>query len=270
MANSQPRPQETWDDGAAYEQYVGRWSRRVAASFVRQLAVPVGARWLDVGSGSGALSEAVLAAAGPAALLGIDRSAAYVALLRRRMSDARAHFTVGDALRLPLLAGVCDAAVSGLVLNFVPQPAEAVGEMARVVRPGGTVAVYVWDYAGEMQFMRHFWDAAVALDPAAAILDEGSRFPICRPEPLATLLWAAGLADVVAWPIDVATHFRDFDDYWLPFLSGQGPAPGYVAALGEEPRAALRERLRATLPTAPDGSIPLIARAWAARGQPVG
>lgn len=270
MANHPPRPPETWHDGVAYEQYVGRWSRRVAASFVRQLAVPAGARWLDVGSGSGALSEAVLAAAGPAELLGIDRSTAYVALLRRRMGDPRAHFAAGDALRLPLPAGACDAAVSGLVLNFVPQPAEAVGEMARVVRPGGTVAVYVWDYAGEMQFMRHFWDAAVALDPTAAALDEGARFPICRPEPLAALLRAAGLVDVAVWPIDVATHFRDFDDYWLPFLSGQGPAPGYVAALGEAPRAALRERLRATLPTAPDGSIPLIARAWAARGRPAG
>ena len=270
MANSQPRPQETWDDGAAYEQYVGRWSRRVAAPFIRQLAMAAGARWLDVGSGSGALSEAVLVAAGPAALLGIDRSAAYVALLRRRLGDARAHFAVGDALRLPLSAGACDAVVSGLVLNFIPQPAEAVAEMARVVGSGGTVAVYVWDYAGEMQFMRHFWDAAVAQDPAAAALDEGARFPICRPEPLATLLRTAGLADVVVWPIDVATHFRDFDDYWRPFLSGQGPAPGYVAALDEAPRAALRERLRATLPTAPDGSISLIARAWAARGRPAG
>ncbi len=270
MASSQPRPQETWDDGAAYEQYVGRWSRRVAAPFVQQLAVPAGARWLDVGSGSGALSEAVLAAAGPAELLGIDRSAAYVALLRRRLDAPRAHFAVGDARRLPLPAGACDAVVSGLVLNFVPQPAEAVTEMARVVRPGGTVAVYLWDYAGEMQFMRHFWDAAVALDPAAAILDEGSRFPICRPDPLAALLRAAGLADVVVWLIDVATPFRDFDDYWRPFLSGQGPAPGYVAALVAPRRAALRERLRATLPTAPDGSVSLIARAWAARGRPVG
>jgi hypothetical protein len=114
--------------------------------------------------------------------------------------------------------------------------------------------------------IRYFFDAAAALDPAAAELDEGSRFLLCQPEPLAALFTGAGLQDVSVVPIDIATHFRDFDDYWQPFLGGQGPAPGYVRSLGEEQRAALRERLRAALPTAPDSSIPLVARAWAVRG----
>ncbi len=138
--------------------------------------------------------------------------------------------------------------------------------MTRVTKPGGTVGAYVWDYAGKMQLMRHFWDAAAALDPRAVGQDEGRRFPICHPKPLAELFLAAGLADVETRAIDIATNFTDFEDYWSPFLGGQGPAPSYTMSLSEERRAALRERLRAGLPTAIDGSIRLVARAWAVRG----
>ena len=132
--------------------------------------------------------------------------------------------------------------------------------------PEGIVAAYVWDYAGKMQLMRHFWNAAAALDPAAYDLDEGRRFPICHPEPLRELFQGAGLHQVEVRPIDIATDFQDFDDYWSPFLGGQGPAPGYAQSLSDERRAALRERIRAGLPFALDGSIPLVARAWAVRG----
>jgi SAM-dependent methyltransferase len=152
-------------------------------------------------------------------------------------------------------------------LNFVPQPQRAVAEMARVVRPGCIVAAYVWDYAAKMELMRYFWDAAVALDPAAKELDEGRRFPLCQPKALAELFAQAGLSEVEVRPTDVATDFRDFDDYWSPFLGGQGPAPGYAVSLSEERRATLRERIRSELPIAKDGSIHLIARAWAARGR---
>jgi SAM-dependent methyltransferase len=152
------------------------------------------------------------------------------------------------------------------VLNFVPEPAKAVAEMRRAVRPGGTVALYVWDYAGEMQLMRRFWDAVAALDPSARDLDEGRRFPICHPQRLTALLRDAGLDRVEARAIDVPTVFRNFDDYWSPFLGGQGPAPTYCAALTEDRRAQLRERLRATLPAERDGSIRLTARSFAVRG----
>ena len=138
--------------------------------------------------------------------------------------------------------------------------------MARAAKPGSVVAAYVWDYAGKMQLMRHFWNAAAALDPAAYDLDEGRRFPICQPEPLRELFQSAGLRHVEVRPIDIATDFQDFDDYWSPFLGGQGPAPGYAQSLSDERRAALRERIRAGLPFALDGSIPLVARAWAVRG----
>jgi hypothetical protein len=119
-----------------------------------------------------------------------------------------------------------------------------------------------------MQLIRHFWDAAAALDPAAVELDEGRRFPICRPEALERLFTEAGMEDIAVRAVDVPTLFRDFDDYWSPFLGGQGPAPGYAMSLSEERRALLRERIRADLPISGDGSIHLSARAWAARGRP--
>jgi SAM-dependent methyltransferase len=263
------RRADVWASGAAYEPYVGRWSRLVARSFLAWLGVPAGRRWLDVGCGTGPLSQAILATAEPAQVVGVDPSAGFVAYARAQVAHDRAQFEVGDARALPHAPATFDAAVAGLVLNFVPEPAAAVAEMARVARPGGgLVAAYVWDYAGEMQLMRHFWDAAVALDPAARELDEGRRFPLCRPEPLVALLRGAGLTAVEARAIDAPTHFRDFDDYWTPFLGGQGPAPTYCMALGEERRARLRERLRAGLPTDPNGAIRLIARAWAVRGTP--
>ena len=138
--------------------------------------------------------------------------------------------------------------------------------MTRVTRTGGRVAAYVWDYAGRMELIRRFWDAAAAIDPAAAELDEGGRFGLCKPEPLARLFQEAGLAEVDVHAVEVPTRFRDFDDLWAPFLGGQGPAPGYLMGLAAERRAALRERLRAALPLAGDGSIDLVARAWAVRG----
>lgn len=256
----------TWSTADAYERYVGRWSRPVAAEFLRWLDLPPGVDWVDVGCGTGALSSAILHAAAPRLLRGYDLSPEYVAAARAQVSDPRAEFAQADATALPASADECDAAVSGLVLNFVPEPVRALAEMRRIVRPGGTVGVYLWDYAGEMQLIRIFWDAAVELDPFARELDEGVRFPLCQPEPLRELFEAAGLAQVQVRAIDVPTRFRDFDDFWRPFLGGQGPAPGYAMSLDEARRAALRERIRGRLPVQPDGSIALTARAWAARG----
>jgi hypothetical protein len=113
--------------------------------------------------------------------------------------------------------------------------------------------------------MRYFWDAAVELDPEARKLDEGVRFPLCNTEALETLFSGAGLMQVVVKPIDIPTPFTNFDDYWQPFLGGQGPAPAYAMSLDETARARLRERIRQRLPIAEDGSISLVARAWAIR-----
>ncbi|HEU0025917.1 MAG TPA: methyltransferase domain-containing protein [Ktedonobacterales bacterium] len=257
---------DNWGIGASYEPYVGRWSRLVAREFLAWLGVPLGQRWLDVGCGTGALTQTILAFAEPSAVTGVDRSEGFIAYARSSTPDARATFIIGDAQALPVESEAYDAAVSGLALNFVPDADRAAVEMARATRPGGTVAVYVWDYTGQMQFMRYFWDAAIAVDPKASDLDEGPRFPLCHPEALDRLLSAAGLHDVATRAIDIPTVFRDFDDYWSPFLGGQGSAPTYLTSLDEEPRAAIRERLHATLPIAADGSISLVARAWAVRG----
>lgn len=257
--------QYQWSVGDAYERYVGRWSRRVAAEFVAWLGLSTDARCVDVGCGTGALSATLLAGAA-AEVLGLDRSRGYAAVARERTDAAHACFAVADGQALPAREARFDAAVSGLVINFVPEPAQMLAEMTRVVRPGGTVALYVWDYAGRMEPIRRFWDAAAALDPAAAALDEAARFQLCRPQPLIELFEDAGLAAVEARAIDVPAAFRNFDDYWHPFLSGEGPAPGYCVSLPEEQRAALRERLQQDLPVAPDGRITLIARAWAVRG----
>ncbi|HKW92064.1 MAG TPA: class I SAM-dependent methyltransferase [Methylomirabilota bacterium] len=262
-----PPPRDAWASGDAYEPYVGRWSRPVARELLAWLGLPRDLRWLDLGSGTGALSQVLLEAADPREIVGIDQSDGYVAYARAHATDRRVTFQVADAQSLPFPDARFDAAVSGLVLNFVPDKAKAMGELRRVVRPGGTVAVYLWDYADRMQLIRRFWDASIALDPGARDLDEGRRFPICRPEPLAALFREAGLRTVESRAIDVPTVFRSFDDYWSPFLGGQGPAPGYCASLSEERRAALRDHLRADLPTRPDGTIHLIARAWAARGR---
>lgn len=265
-ARSKP-PADRWARGDSYEPYVGRWSRLVAREFLQWLAVAPGSRWLDVGCGTGALSATVLQVAVPGAVKGVDLSAGFIAHARDRVTDPRARFEVADAQALADDRGMYDATVSGLMLNFIPQPDRAVGEMVRVTRPGGCVAAYVWDYAGRMQLMRHFWNAASALDPGARGLDEGLRFPLCQPGPLADLFRAGGLQHVDLRPIDIATDFADFDDYWSPFLGGQGPAPTYAMSLSEERRVQLRERIRAGLPFALDGSIPLVARAWAVRGE---
>ena len=265
--DQQPRP-VNWHNADAYERYVGRWSRLVAREFLGWLAVEPGRDWLDVGCGTGALSQTIVATADPATVLGIDPSPGFIAGAQRQLADPRVRFEIGDARTLPVANDSRDVVVSGLMLNFVPaaEQATAAREMRRVTRSDGVIGAYVWDYTGQMHLMRAFWDAAVALDPRADEIDESRRFPLCQPEPLASLFRGAGLEEVEVRAIDIPTVFRDFDDYWSPFLGGQGPAPAYAMSLDEERRAALRERIRADLPVAADGSIPLIARAWAVRG----
>jgi SAM-dependent methyltransferase len=258
---------ELWASGAAYEPYVGRWSRPVAVEFLRWLGRPPGGDWLDVGCGTGAVTQTILATAAPSTVVGVDPSEAFVGYARSRVADDRARFEVAAAEALPLPESTVDTVVSGLVLNFVPDQPGAVAEMVRVSRPGGTVAAYVWDYADRMQLMRYFWDVAGELDPAARSLDEANRFAVCQPEPLGALFRDAGLADVAVTPIEVPTVFADFDDYWTPFLAGRAPAPEYAVSLTDEGRTRLREALRVRLPFAGDGTIPLVARAWAVRGQ---
>jgi SAM-dependent methyltransferase len=259
---------DTWERGDPYERYVGRWSRRVAPRFLAWLGTPPDARWLDVGCGTGALCGAIAEQCAPRALAGVEPSEGFLKTARERLG-AHADLRPGNAASLPFPDGTFDVVVSGLVLNFVPDAGAALVEMRRVGRDGACIAAYVWDYAGKMELMRAFWDAAADLDPRARSLDEGLRFPLCRPEALARTFTAAGLRDVTTEAIDIATPFSSFEDYWEPFLGAQGPAPAYAMSLDEEARARLRERLRERLPSRADGSLELTARAWAVRATSV-
>jgi SAM-dependent methyltransferase len=260
---------EVFDDGYAYETYIGRWSRPVAAAFLDWLGEPPGLNWLDTGCGTGELSRAALARGGAAAVVGVDRSDGFLTVAARRAGgDPRLAWQQGDAQNLPFPDGAFDVAVAGLVLNFVPDRRRMVSEMARVVRRRGTVALYVWDHGGQMQPMGQFWAAASTVDPSAGEQDERRRFfAVCRPEPLRAIFAAAGLQGVATRAIDVPTVFADFEDYWQPLVAGNsGPAPGYCAAAGRDRRSDLRALLEQRLPRRDDGSIPLSARAWAVRG----
>jgi SAM-dependent methyltransferase len=196
---------------------------------------------------------------------GVEPSDGFRQLAQQHLGG-RARLLAGNAAAIPLAAGTCDVVASGLVLNFVPDLQSALAEMRRVTVPGGTIAAYVWDYAGGMEIIKSFWDAAVSLDPAAAALHEGPRFPLCHPAALQAAFAEAGLGEVKTAPLDVPAQFAGFDDYWQPFLGGQGPAPAYAMSLDEDQRAALRASLQSALPTAADGSIALRARAWAVCG----
>lgn len=263
---TQARPIFPWENGESYETFIGRWSRLAAPQFLKWLAVKPSANWLDIGCGSGALSQAILQDAAPASLKGIDPSKAFVEYCQTRLPDPRASFGMGNALAMPFESGTFDAAVSGLVLNFLPQVHQAVAEMKRCVTTGGVIAAYVWDYGGRMQLLRFFWNAAVTLDPTVYDLDEARRFSICHPTRLMDLFSGAGLFDVRVQAIDIWTEFKNFDDFWLPFQSGQGPAPAYLKSIDSRRRSVLRERIRKSLPVSVDGTIALVARAWAVRG----
>jgi len=254
-----------WLTGDAYEAYMGRWSRPLAHTFVEWLDPKPSSNWLEVGCGTGALTSAICGRCDPASIVACDPSGPFIEYARKNVPDSRASFVMAGAEALPRRDGGFDAVVSGLVLNFLPEVGKAVASMRERLRQGGIVGAYVWDYADGMEFLRFFWDEAVTLDPRAASLDEGRRFPLSQPTVLGSLLRAAGLAQVDTHPLEIPTAFSTFDDYWTPFLRGTGPAPSYVASLDPPSRESLRERLRRRLPVGSDGQIQLRARAWAAR-----
>lgn len=259
------RVSDTWERGSPYESYIGRWSRGIAPLFLAWLDQPAGRRWLDIGCGTGALCAAILDRAAPSSLIGAEPSPGFRELASRNLGE-RARLLAASAEEMALTSGSCDVVVSGLVLNFLPDLRAALTEMRRVCTPGGTLAAYVWDYADGMEIIRRFWESAVSLDPAASGFDEGTRFALCRPAALKTAFERAGLVEVETTSLELDAAFAGFDDYWQPFLGGQGPAPAYAMSLTEEQRSRLRAKLKADLAPADGGGITLRARAWAVRG----
>ena len=266
MPDAPERPDDKWAAGDAYEAFMGRWSRRLAEEFVRWLGSERDLAWLDVGCGTGALTSVIRDHTDPSSVLACDPSESFVEHAKSRLVDPRISVVVAGSGGLPESPGGFHRVVSGLVLNFVDDPRQFVREMRARVRPGCVVAAYVWDYAGRMEYLRLFWDAAVAVDPKARELDEGVRFPMCRREALESIFRDAGMEDVKSEAIEIPIRFRAFSDYWQPFLGGTGPAPSYVVSLSAEGRAELRGRLESQVPVGPGGAISLVARAWAVRG----
>jgi SAM-dependent methyltransferase len=250
-----------FSESDGYERFMGRWSRRLAPLFVTFAGVTEGDRVLDVGSGTGALAVTA-AAVESVQVTGIERSPAYVRYAREHVDADGVRFEVGDALSLPFSDDAFDRTLSMLVLNFVPDPAAALQQMVRVTRPAGVVAAAVWDYGDEMQMLRTFWDAAVALDPDTAARDE-RHMPLSTRGALAELWRTHGLLDIHEQPLTIEMAFGSFDDYWQPFLCGQGPAGVYVSSLSAFARHALEATLRERLG---DDGFALRARAWAVRG----
>jgi trans-aconitate methyltransferase len=257
---------DTFSSAKSYEVYVGRWSQFVAREFVAWLGTAPGQSWLDVGAGTGILTEVILQDAAPSKIVGVDLSQDYIDFARQRIHDDRVEFRVEDAAAIAESQSF-DVSVAGLVLNFLPSPEEGAKTMAQAVRRGGQVAAYVWDYSGQMEMMRHFWDAAIQVDPSAAEVDAGARFTICRPENLRALFESLGLSAVDVIPIDIQTQFQNFDDYWLPFLGAQGSVAKYFRSISDDTRTAIRDQLQRQLPTQDDGTISLVARAWAVKGR---
>lgn len=255
---------DAWRTGQSYEQYMGRWSRQIATKFLKWLDAPSGAGWLDLGCGTGALSQAVLDNCSPASIIGIDPSKDFIAHARNAISDHKASFKVADAENLPLNDTSIDIVSSALALNFVPDRKKALQEMFRVCRKDGLISFYVWDYpGGGMGFIDAFWRAAAELDPAAQELDEGTRFPFCTQIGLQKLCDEAGLSDAAVMPIEISTEFPSFEDFWQPFALGAGPAPGYYVGLDADQQVELHEILARNIGAVEP--ISFVARAWAVK-----
>jgi SAM-dependent methyltransferase len=253
-------------DSQAYESFMGRWSRVLGDAFVRFAGVEEGERVLDLGCGTGSLTAAILSARSTVDVVGLDPSPAFVDAARDRFPDARVRFETGDAQHLPFADATFDRVVSMLVLNFVPDPGAAASEIRRVTRKGGHAAACVWDYGGGMQMLRFFWDAATALDPAAAGRHE-ERMRLCRHGELEALWRGAGFEGVQETAITIEMRFKSFADYWQPFLGGVGPAGSFVASLTSDQQQALEARLRTgAWDDRPDEARVLPARAWAVVG----
>lgn len=252
-----------FDDGAAYERYMGEWSRLAGETFLDWLDPKPGLRWLDVGCGNGAFTEMLVGRCAPASVDGIDPSEGQLAYARTRPAARVAQFRQGDAMALPFPDDTFDAAVMPLVIFFVPDPAGGVAEMARVVSPGGAVTAYAWDMEGggfpyealhdEMRGL----GVAVPTPPSA----DASRMDALRD------LWTgAGLDSVETREVTVRRTFADFDDYWTTVLGGPSVGP-QLAAMEPEGLALLQTRMRARLPADAAGRINYAARANAVKGR---
>lgn len=256
---------DKWMDGDPYEYFMGRWSSLMASEFLKWLDPPSNLNWLDIGCGTGALSESIEQTCIPKKISCIDPSPGFLEIVKKRLSKNN-DFKVGNVEALPYENSSFDVVVSGLALNFFPNLNGALNEMKRVSRQNGIMAAYVWDYADRMDFLRYFWDAAYEIDPKSREYDEGLRFPICNLKGLYKAFHKAGLFEVETSFLDIETTFKDFEDYWNPFLGGQGPAPSYLMSLSRKSQDRLKEKIHERIIYETDGAIKLTGRALVVKG----
>jgi SAM-dependent methyltransferase len=258
------RPQIRFEDGAAYEEFMGKWSRLAGDTFLQWLAPAPGLRWVDVGCGNGAFTEMLLERCAPLEVQGIDPSPEQLAFARSRLAaNSPAAFRVGDAMALPYADDAFDAAVMALVIFFVPEPAKGVAEMARVVKPGGSVSAYSWDILG-------------GGFPFAALQEEMAALgvaPLWPPSVAAAGLavsrdlWqGAGLVQIETRQIEVQRSFDDFEAFWRIARTGPRLLP-LLTAMSAEELARLKEGLRRRLPADAGGRVTCVARANAIKGR---
>lgn len=255
---------QLFTDGAAYERVMGRWSRRVGDVFLAWVDPPPNLRWLDIGCGTGVFTEQIIRAGAPATIVGIDPSPEQVAFAQARPALAAAEFRVGDGQNLPFADSSFDVAVMALVIHFVPDPAKAVGEMSRVLRPGGWGACYVWD---------HESGGSPTAPVAGAMKGIGLKSP-SPPSPHATSLpaldelWqAAGLGEIATRTIAIAVEFKDFEEFWHAMTAPAGSSGKAVADLSPTDRQQLRGVLQERIPVTADGRVVYEARANAIKGR---
>jgi ubiquinone/menaquinone biosynthesis C-methylase UbiE len=247
-----------FDDGAAYERFMGRWSRAVGNIFLDWLAPPKNARWLDVGCGTGAFTEMVLGSCAPASIVGVDPFPQQIEYARSLSAAHHAEFRVGDALNLPFPDRSFDVVASALVLNFVPDRPRGLAEMRRTAKPGGLVAGYVWDFAGGRATGAPLAKSvrAIGLEPPVTPGTKDTTITA-----LAALFTGAGLQSVETRPIEIKPTYDDFDDFWTSQTASVSPQAKFIRSLAEADRERLRKEVRSILPSNPDGSVSYSA--WA-------
>ncbi len=251
-----------------YDQYMGRWSKRLAPLFLEFAGAADGERIIDVGCGTGSLTFLIPDRANISTIEAIDYEEQFVEALRQRNTDLRITARRGDACALPFGENQFDRALSMLVLHFVPDARQAVAEMSRVVRPGGVVAATVWDTFGGMPSQRIFWDTIAAIEPSA--IDRRCAAlvrPMTFPSEMAGAFAGAGLQDVAEATLTIRMEFAEFDDYWLPLINGQGTLAAFLSTLPndipEQVKAGVRQ---AYLCGRPDGPRSFASVAWAVKG----
>lgn len=261
-----PGKNDGFNDAEAYEQFMGRWSRKLAPALIEWGDLKPNDAVLDVGSGTGVMSFAVIAAEPTARVTGIDPSEGFTRGAQAHAPNDHVTFKIGDAQALQFAPATFDRTFCLLVMSFIPDAPKAVREMIRVTRPSGPVIAATWDYGGAMQMLDIFWEEVIALDPSMVSRDE-RKMPLRRQGELAALWRSQGLERVEEKAVVIEQPYTSFDDYWLPFLNGPGPAGAYAKSLAPEARAALEKRLRARLlGNGPDRPFSLSVRAWVVKG----